>query len=442
MVSDVEIKSGSSVIEMPSDLPKRIGRYEISRELSRGGRAVVYLGRDPFIDRPIAIKASTASLFKEPGERERFRQKFFNEARAAGKLIHPHIATLHDANIEDDMWYLVMEYVDGNTLREYCHGKETLPVDEVAGVIFQCAKALSYAHDKGVIHRDVKPNNIMISLGGDVKICDFGAAKVDGTTENARADSLTGSLHYTSPEELRGESVSARSDIFSLGVVMYELLAGAQPFEAETDVAVCFKIVDEQPEPLKKFRADIPESLEHIVTRALQKDPSKRYQSCHQLASELKAAFEDLKVMDEKIEFEEKCNALKRIRFFQDFKSIELEEVLRIAQWYEFEASATIISEEEFEGDSFYIIVEGEVLVRKHGKPLNALRRGDCFGEMAYLGRSKRTATIEALRDSVLMKIGAPISGEISDSTQLRFYKAISSTLIQRLARASELLSH
>jgi serine/threonine protein kinase len=427
---------------MSSVLPKRIGRYEISRELARGGRAVVYLGRDPFIDRPIAIKASISSPFEEPGELERFRQRFFNEARASGKLTHPHIATLHDANIEADMWYLVMEYVDGMTLREYYRGKGALPVDEVAGIIFQCAKALSYAHDNGVIHRDVKPTNIMISSIGEVKISDFGAAKVDGTTEHASSDSLTGSLHYTSPEELRGEPVSARSDLFSLGVVMYELLAGAMPFEAETDVGVCYKIVNDQPEPLKKHRVDIPESLGHIVMRALQKDPSKRYQSCLQLASELKAAFEDLKVMDEKIEFEEKCNALKRIHFFHDFKLMELAEVLRIAQWYEFEANATIISEEEFEGDSFYIIVDGEVLVRKHGKPLNALKRGDCFGEMAYLGKSKRTATIEALRNSVLMKIGAPIAGEVSDSTQLRFYKAISTTLIQRLARASELLSH
>ena len=430
------------VIDMSLDLPDRIGRYEISRELARGGRSVMYLGRDPFIDRPIAIKTMVAPPFKEPGGLERFRQRFFNEARAAGKLIHPHVATLHDANIADELWYLVMEYVDGMTLREYSRGKGALPVDEVTGIVFQCAKALSYAHDNGVIHCDIKPTNIMISSTGDVKIVDFGAAKIERTTDQASSDSLTGSLHYTSPEALRGEPVSARSDVFSLGVVMYELLAGTKPFDAETDVAVCFKIVDEEPEALGKQVANIPESLERIVMRALQKEPAKRYQTCLQLASELKAAFEDLKVMDEKIEFEEKCNVLRRIHFFHDFKLIELAEVLKIAQWYEFEANATIISEGEFEGDSIYIIVDGEVLVRKHGKPLNALKRGDCFGEMAYLGRGKRTATIEAPRESVLMKIDAPMAVETSASTQLRFYKAISTTLIQRLARASELLSH
>ncbi len=402
----------------------------------------MYLGRDPFIDRPIALKAVAAPSLKEPRGLERFRQRFFNEARAAGKLIHPHITMLHDANIADDLWYLVMEYVDGMTLREYSRVKGSLPVDEVTGIAFQCAKALSYAHDHGVIHGDIKPTNIMISSTGDVKITDFGAAKIEGATEQASSDSLTGSLHYTSPEELRGEAVSARSDVFSLGVVMYELLAGTKPFEAETDVAVCFKIVDEEPEALKKQVTDIPESLDRIVMRALQKEPAKRFQSCFQLASELKAAFEDLKEIDEKIEFEEKCNALRRIHFFHDFKLMELAEVLKIAQWYEVEANAIIISEGEFEADSFYIIVDGEVLVKKHGKPLNALKRGDCFGEMAYLGRSKRTASIEALRDSVLMKIAAPMAAETSDSTQLRFYKAISTTLIQRLARASELLSH
>jgi serine/threonine protein kinase len=340
------------------------------------------------------------------------------------------------------MWYLVMEYVDGVTLKDHCGEKEMLPLDEAVGITFQCARALGYAHENGVIHHDIKPSNIMISSKGHVKVADFGAAKMDGATDYSSADSLTGSLHYTSPEVLRGEPVTPRSDLFSLGVVIYELLAGTRPFEAETDVAVCFKIVDEHPEPLEDHRDDIPEAVGHIVMRALEKDPAKRYQTSFQLASDLEAAFEHLRPIGEKIEFEQKCNALKQIDFFNDFKWMELSELLKVAQWYEYEPNSTIIREGEIEGDFFYIIVAGEVLVRKYGKPLNALKRGDCFGEMAYLGRSKRTATIEALKNTVLMKITAPITGETSDSTQLRLYKAISRTLIQRLARASELLSN
>jgi len=425
-----------------SGIARRIGRYEITRELAKGGRAVVYLARDPFIDRPVAIKAVSPSSLGEPRQIERLRRRFFTEARAAGKLIHPHIVTLHDVNMEDETWYLVMEYVDGVTLKDRCREKEMLPLDEAVGIIFQCARALGYAHQNGVIHHDIKPSNIMISSTGDVKVADFGAAKTDGGTDYPSTDSLTGSLHYTSPEELRGELVTPRSDLFSLGVVMYELLTGIRPFEAETDVAVCFKIVDGHPEPLENHRDDIPESVGHIAMRALEKNPAKRYQTSFQMASDLEAAFEHLRPIGEKIEFEERCNALKQIDFFNDFKGMELSELLRVAQWYEYEANSTIIREGEIEGDFFCIIVAGEVLVRKYGKPLNALKRGDCFGEMAYLGKSKRTATIEALENTVLMKIAAPKAGETSDSTQLCLYKAISRTLIQRLARASELLSN
>jgi serine/threonine-protein kinase len=182
------------------------------------------------------------------------------------------------------MWYLVMEYVDGMTLKDHCREKPMLPLDEAVGIIFQCVRGLSYAHENGVIHHDIKPSNIMISSKGDVKVADFGAAKMDGATDYPSADSLTGSLRYTSPEVLRGEPVTPRSDLFSLGVVMYELLAGIRPFEAETDVAVCFKIVDEHPEPLENHRDDIPESVGHIVMRALEKEPAKRYQTSFQLA--------------------------------------------------------------------------------------------------------------------------------------------------------------
>jgi len=333
-----------------------------------------------------------------------------------------------------------MEYVDGSTLKKYCQEKNLLPLEKVVKIIFQCAKALDYAHHNGVIHRDIKPGNIMISTKGEAKISDFGMAMLEGNSNLSRQNSLIGSLHYTSPEQLRNEPMTPQSDLFSLGVVMYELLTGAKPFQGDTDVSTLFKIGNEDPKSLKKHKRDVPESLERIVVRALEKDPVKRYQSGLQLASELSASFDHLRFLDEEINLEEKFNALKKIDFFKDSTSSELAEVLKATQWVKYEDTSTIITEGEIE-DCFYIIIVGEVMVRKQGKPLATLKQGGCFGEMAYLGKTTRTATIQALGNTILMKVNASVIDQTSINTQLYFYKVFSTTLIHRLGRSSELLS-
>jgi len=422
-------------------MPQKIGRYQVTRELGHGGMGVVYLAQDPFIDRLVAIKTTLSSLPRDPQGLEQFQQIFFNEAHAAGKLTHPHIVSVYDATVETDRCYLVMEYVDGTTLREHCLEKNLLSLEKVVKIIFQCAKALDYAHQNGVIHRDIKPSNIMISTKGEAKISDFGIATVKGVSAAPPLQgSLTGSVYYASPQQLRNEQITPQTDLFSLGVVMYELLTGTKPFQGDTDVSTLYKITNEDPEPLKKHKHDIPESLERIVVRALEKDLEKRYQTGLQLASELSASFDHLRFLDEEINFEEKFNALKKIGFFKDFTSSELAEVLKTTQWVKYEDSSTIITEGEIE-DCFYIIIVGEVMVRKQGKPLAVLKQGDCFGEMAYLGKTTRTATIEALGNTILMKVNASAIDQTSINTQLCFYKVFSTTLIQRLVRTSDLLS-
>jgi serine/threonine protein kinase len=421
-------------------IPHKIGRYLVTRELGRGGMGVVYLAQDPFIDRMVAIKVTFASSPKDPQEFEQFQQVFFNEARAAGKLMHPHIVSVYDAAVENDRCYLVMEYVDGSTSKEYCREKTFLPFDRVAKIIFQCAKGLGYAHQNGVIHRDIKPSNIMISTKGDAKISDFGIATVVGASDHPRPDSFSGSVYYMSPEQLRNEPQTPQSDLFSLGVVMYELLAGTKPFEADTEYAIFFKIANKEPEPLKKHRRDVPESLERIVMRALEKELAKRYRTGLQLALELSASFDQLRHLEEEINFEEKYNALKKLDFFNDFTSSELAEVLNATQWLKHEANSTIITEGEIE-DCFYIIVAGEVMVEKRGLRLNTLKQGDCFGEMAYRGNITRSASVKAVRNTVLIRINGSVIDQTSINTQLRFHKVFSKTLIRRLTLASDLLS-
>jgi len=221
---------------------------------------------------------------------------------------------------------------------------------------------------------------------------------------------------------------------------MYELLTGTKPFKGDTDVATLFKKGHEAPPPLKGYLRGVPESLERIVMRTLEKDRTKRYQTGQQLASELSASFDHLRFLDEEINFEEKFNALKNIAFFKGFTSSELAEVLKATQWVKHEDTSTIITEGQIE-DSFYIIIVGEAVVKKQGKRLGVLKKGDCFGEMAYLGKTARTATIEALGDTILMKINASVIDQTSMGTQLCFYKVFSNTLIRRLCHTNELLS-
>ncbi len=399
---------------------------------------VVYEAHDPFIDRRVAIKVcSTGNPKGLPPER--FHKSFFNEARAAGRLTHPHIVSLYDAMVEPGRCYLVMECVDGPTIKQFCRKPHLLGLEEALRIILQCAKALDYAHRAGVIHRDVKPGNVMVANGAGAKIADFGIARVEGDSDPSNSGGMRASLYYTAPELLKGEAATPQMDLFSLGVVFYELIAGARPFEGEDEVSTLFKISYEPPPPLREFRSEIPESLERIIGKCLEKDPAQRYRSGMQMAAELSAAFEHLRHADEEINLQERLHALKRVGFFKEFTSSELLEVLKTTRWYRYDAGSVIISEGAVE-DCFYIIISGRVTVKKHGKPLAVLREGNCFGEMAYLGRTRRSATIEAAKETVLMKIQTSVIDQTDIPTQLKFHKGFSTALIQRLSYTSELL--
>jgi len=423
-----------------SDTPKKVGRYQVIRQLGQGGMGAVFLAHDPLINRQAAIKTTLISPSPEDRDPELKKRLFFNEARAAGRLIHPHIVSIYDAIWGDDMSYMIMEYVEGATLKEYMGKGETIPIEKALKYFFQCAKALDYAHQNGVIHRDIKPSNIMISEKDEVKISDFGIAYVEGTLDLTMSESFTGSAHYVSPERIRNQLLNQQTDIFSLGVVMYELISGVKPFDAENEMSIFYKIANEDPASLSRYRSDIPESLEQIVNRTLSKDLNKRYKNCRQLASDLSTSFDILRFTGEELDLEEKYNALRKIDFFKDFSVGELKDVINNTQWIEFFPGSHIITEGEID-DCFFIIIVGKVIVKKGAKTLAVLTQGDSFGEMAYLGTTKRTATIKSQADTVLMKINSSIIDQTSINTQLRFYKVFSDTLIRRLTRTSELLS-
>ena len=421
--------------------PTKIGKYDISGELGRGATAVVYLGEDQFNERKVAIKVAMGDEGMSPDEARRFEKLFLNEAAMVGKLSHPNIVGVYDAVVEGDLRYIVMEYVGGGNLKKFCTETNLLPVRQAVLIIFKACRALDYAFQNGVIHRDIKAANILLSDRDDIKISDFGTAQISHST-HTQIDGFVGSPAYMAPEQINEEPPSVQTDIYSLGVTMYELLAGRLPFQAANSVQMINKILNEDPTPLKSIRPDIPDKLVEIVEKAMARDASKRYPAWYAMARDLAETFPQLEKYSFEISSAEKFNALRKLEFFRDFRDSELWEVLRGAIWENHSREQSLLLEGDI-GHAFFIIVSGQVKVLKDGKLLNVLKDGDCFGEMAYLSgdRARRTASIISVSEVQLLKIQDVQLEQLSDACQLRFNRQFLKTLIERLAWTSNVLA-
>src|SRR3984893_1517479 len=258
-------------------------RYEIQREVAQGGMAEVYLARDRLLDRPVALKALFPEYAREPSFVERFRR----EAQAAANLNHPNIVAIYDWGQESGTYFIVMEYVEGRSLRELIHTEGTIEPGQAADIAAEIASALAFAHRSGVVHRDVKPGNVLLTQSGTVKVTDFGIARAgtgDGLTQTG---SVMGTATYFSPEQAQGLAVDGRSDVYSVGVVLYELVCGVAPFAGDSPVSVAYKHVRADPVPPSRRNPDVPQALEQIIMSALAKDPEHRYQSADDLRADL-----------------------------------------------------------------------------------------------------------------------------------------------------------
>jgi eukaryotic-like serine/threonine-protein kinase len=428
---------------MSEPIPQRLGKYDVIREINRGSMGIVYLGHDPYADRSVAIKVAHAEQLKDEESGDRYRRMFFNEAHTAGRLTHPNIISIFDAGVDEEVCYIVMEYVEGgHTLKPYCRADNLLPIDRVVEIAFKCAKALDYAHIQGVIHRDIKPTNILVTGDMDVKIGDFSIAhltKMDST--GTMPLGLVGSPRYMSPEQICEDYLTSQTDIFSLGLIMYELLTGKHPFSADNFSRLVQKILNDPPPALSEFRSGINPALERIVNKALAKDRAHRYQMGAELASDLSNAYDQLLEQPrENISEQEKFLAVKQLEFFQGFPDAEMWEIVRAGKWQDYAGGSEIILEGDLD-DSFYIIVHGEVSVRKFNKDLRHLNAGDCFGEMGYLAKTKRTATIVACQPTSLLKLNSIVINQVSLNCQVRFLKVFLRTLIHRLSVTTEKMS-
>ncbi len=265
----------------------QLGRYEIIGELGQGAMGVVYKARDPLIDREVAIKTINLSLAME--ERDEYEARFYQEARAAGRLSHPNIVTIFDVGRSEDIAYIAMEYLQGRELRDILNETPLLPVGEVIDIVAQVAQGLAYAHEHDIVHRDVKPSNVMIVRDGHVKITDFGIARMASAAVRTQTGMVLGSPKYMSPEQVMGKMTDRRSDIFSLGVMLYEMLTGQVPFIGENVNAIMYQTLNSIPVSPSSVNPEVPEMLDYILAKALAKDLDSRYQNAGELADDLKA---------------------------------------------------------------------------------------------------------------------------------------------------------
>jgi serine/threonine protein kinase len=416
-------------------IPEKIGKYVIVKEVGRGSTGVVYLSHDPYYRRDVAIKVYNLESHDEDRARVT-RKMFLSEAHMVGMLQHPNILPIFDAGEEEGHYYIVTEHVHGaRTLSAYCKPDNLLPVDDVAEIMYKCAKALHYAHSRGVIHRDIKPSNIMLTQANDVRIIDFGIALV-ADSDISRIEGIAGSPSYMSPEQVQSLEITNRSDLYSLGAVLYEMLTGFRPFRGGNLSKLLHQIVYATAQPIHALRPDIPEVLETSVAKALQKDPAKRYRNGLELAADLTRVHQALRDGTSKLDRQEQFSILRTLKFFHDFSQSEILEVLRASTWQDYEQGEEIVKEGEMD-DRFYVIVSGGVAVMRAGNVVGQLEAGECFGETSYVRGAKRLATIKALTGVTLMKVSSTLLEQSSAACQLRFNKVFLRSLISRLQSAS-----
>jgi serine/threonine protein kinase len=415
---------------------QKIGKYELLKEIGKGATSEVYLANDPFASRQVAIKLVKQEALVDKEHGKRFQKLFLTEASLAGKLQHPHIVAIYDAEASDEGSYIVMEYVEGGTLEQFCRHDSLLPVARIIEIIFKCSKALDFAHRHGIIHRDIKPANILMTGGSDIKISDFGAA-LSLAAETTQVTGV-GSPAYMSPEQVRDQQLNHQTDIFSLGVVLYQMLTGRLPFKATNNFSMVYQIINVDPPPPSMHRPDIPAAVDVIAKRSLQKSLEKRYQSWAEFSADLASTFVDLKNTAEVVPETEKFNTLRGLAFFKDFSDVDLWQVVRISSWSRHPAGTTVIREGDA-GKSFFILASGEVRVTKSDRLLNMLKAGECFGEMSYLGTRefKRTATVAAVDDITMIEIADESLSQSTESCRNRFNAAFLDLLVARLEAAN-----
>ncbi len=416
------------------DLALQVGKYDIQKLLGKGATGTVYLAKDTFTGKEVALKTIEPEVFRDPEFGTVYRSQLLNEASLAGKLRHPHIVAILDAVVGEDSGHIAMELVTGGELAAHATPEKLLPVADVLQIGFKCCGALEYAAKEGIVHRDIKPANIMIASGTEVKIADFGAAilKKSQVVQTAQM----GSPYYMSPEQIQNKDLTFHSDMYSMGVVMYELLVGKKPFIAANLEQLLEKIIKYDPLPPSEARKELPKEVDPIVLRALKKEPAQRYPTWAEFALELSRL--GPKVLPPgAIPDSEKYVELKKVPMLASLSDAEIWELARAGKWSRIPKAKPIVKEKD-KGTSFFFLAEGQAKVTRGGRLLNMVGAAEFIGEMAYIaGGEARHATVESHTDMLLAGIMPGALAKMSLGAQLQLTRALVRNVSDRLALAN-----
>ncbi len=428
-----------------------IGKYRVIQRLGEGATSEVFLCRDDFHDREVAIKRVRASALGDAVDGPVYARFFAAEAALVGRLQHPNVVQIYDAVADPTSPYVVMEYVPGTTLRSFCRPDQLLPLELIVEIGFKCAMALGYVYRQGLIHRDVKPANILALTNAqgmvtDVKISDFGSV-LNMTADSTQVHKV-GSLAYMAPEQLDGQVLDSRADMYALGAVLYHLVAGRPPFDAPSQAALMNLIYNEAPTPLSGLRAGVNPAVDGVILKALAKNPADRYPNWDAFAQALSGLISDHQVPRGHLQGvldSERFNLLRALDFFSQFGDVELWEVVHRARWQRFAFGHALYRRGE-EGRTFHIMAQGSVEVYRNNKRVALLGAGTSVGEMAYLAPSpelrKHSTDVVVTEPATTISFSPEAMQQLSPACRHLFDEAFIRVLVRRLHAAHEALAH
>ncbi len=416
-----------------------IGRYQILGSLGRGNMGEVFRARDPMIGRLVALKTRRFDLVYDQKDLQYIIDKFFEEARIAGNLIHPNIVTVFDVGQDGDYCFIAMELLEGENLTAFNKEGTLLPPEKVADMIKRVCLALDFAHSHNVIHRDIKPANLMFTKDRRIKITDFGIAMM-ARTDSTNDFQVMGTPSYMSPEQTKGLKLTEKTDFFSLGVVFFELLTGRRPFQGRTLYELMDNIRYSPAPSLLTYNAKLPSALDQVLQRALEKEPELRYRSGKEFAEEVDRAMKGTPIEVHDIKATKKATLLKSVEFFRTFDRREIEEVTRYGTFIRYEPSQVIVREGDVD-TTFFILLSGSVRVIKNNRKIADLPKGACFGEMGAFTKTARTAHVIARQPCIVLKLDLKVLERQSPPLRLKVYQVFIETLIERLEHTTKRLS-
>jgi len=434
-------KARAPVMALEITVPLQIGKYVIGSRLGSGTCGVVHQALDNVLGREVAIKLSPSgdaqtSAGKVPGAQRAYQTEVF----AAGRLRHPNIVTVYDAGQHEELNYIVMESVDGNSLKHFGKGQKRLPTYRALEVICECCKALDYSHRQDILHRDIKPANVMVANDGAVKLLDFGIAV--GLSEDSglkRNGPTLGTPNYMSPEQILGKTLSPASDFYSLGTVMFELLTGKQLFKAKK-VKDLFRTVVHQAAPkLHEFRSDLPEQLSAIVEKALQKKPERRFQTGIEMIAALTPFVEHYKIIEQRsAEQQALIPELQKLAFFHTFSDADVARLLAECDLETIDKGVRLFEDGNLKRE-LLIVVEGIVTMDSKDGIHRIYGPGECVGELGFI-HGTRESTLPRARSTLrALRISSETLAVMPPKLHLLYYKRISDILVSRMARQQAL---